>query len=219
MDIVGNLGNYPRYQPRDVVAANVTCWVVYPRAELSIGVGEGKTVMRLGMCDGTTWPRAVGVFVGSAAVVVASAITVGTQVAGSPVASAGPKPTATVSGATDPGTGYRWYEELGKPYSAMQDSLQTIVAALDAGGDLSGIREGCRGLRSGSRQFAAVLPAPDSRATFRIEGVVDDLNNAADMCMGFGPGITWEGVQPMMSYIDDANARLRSTQQILAPNG
>lgn len=169
--------------------------------------------------DRMTGIRVAGIFVGSMAVVVATVITAGTQVTGSPIASAGPKPTATASGAADPHTNYRWYQELGTPYNTTQESLQAIASALDAGGDLARIHAACRQLRGASRQYDALLPGPDSRANFRIQGVVDDLNNAADTCLGFGPGINWEGIKPMMVYVDDANARLRSTQQILAPNG
>lgn len=162
--------------------------------------------------------RVAGLLVGLAAVGVATAITAGVQVASSPIATAGPKPTATASGAADPHTAYAWYQKLGAPYNAMQDSLAAVGTALNTG-DVDALHAACRDLRVAAGQYAALLPSPDSRATFRIQGVVDDLNAAADICMGFGPGINWEGAKPMSAHIDDANARLRSAKQILAPGG
>lgn len=156
----------------------------------------------------------------AAAAVVASLIaTPGAELISSPVASAGPKPTASVEGATDKDTAWKWFnQKIGGPYLTMDDALRTWSAAMGAG-DTDAMHAACGQLLLAAVQFKSILPAPDSRANFRLEGVANDLSTAADRCQLLPPGSNWDTAKDMLTYVDSAKARLKGAKSIMQPNG
>jgi hypothetical protein len=179
---------------------------------ISCGAGsENKAHQRF-----RTTARAAGLVAVLAAVIIAANIAPGTQLGTTPIA--GARPTATVSGAADPNAKYAWYEKLGDPYQAMDDSLKAFAAAL-GNGDFPRLQAACRRIRAAGQKFQAMLPGPDRRANFRIQDVADDLALAADSCAALPPGAGWDTSKEMLSHVDDANANLRAAKQILAPYG
>lgn len=161
--------------------------------------------------------RAVGVVAVMSAVILV-AVAPGTPTAMTPMATAGPKPTATVSGAADPNTKWAWFQKMGEPYKSMDGALQAFAAALSAS-DIAGIHAACPRIRGAGRMFEALLPSPVARATYRIQAIADDLYQAADGCDALGPGANWTTAGDMLSHVKDAQDNLGTVKSILAPNG
>jgi hypothetical protein len=183
----------------------------------------------------TLWARrrvnATGQVVGLAAVITATAIVLGAQLASSPSAIAdngdrpqptfggvgiGAKPTAIVSGVANPTTGAEYLGSLNGAYNTMNNSLQAISQALQAQ-DWDSVKSGCGALANSGQQFKNTLPSPDSRATFRMQDAVDEIANASNVCMTLGPASTQDDLNHMMSSINDANLDFKTVKQILVP--
>ena len=175
-----------------------------------------RSPRRNGQPDYRTTIRAGGVILGSAAVAAAAVLSTGAPLANSPIASA--RPTATVDGATDPDTAWKWFQKIGGPYGTMDDALRAWSSAMSAG-DVDSMHAACYGLRSAAGQFQRILPGPNSRANFRLEGVVDDLYSASNSCLTLGPGANWDTAKEMLAFVDDAQARLKSAKEIMQPYG
>ena len=176
----------------------------------------------------TRWVTTTGRLVGLAAVVTAIAIGTGTQLANSPTAIADKGgratpsvtgveavPTAIVSGVADPTSALDYFSSLSGGYQTMQAALQNIGKALQAQ-DFDSVKAGCQQLRSGGQLLKSTLPSPNSRVTFRIQSAVDNIDSAADLCMGLGPTSTQADLDHMMSFIDNANADFKTVKQTLA---
>lgn len=156
---------------------------------------------------------------GAAAVAAAVFATSGTQLVKSPVASAAPRPTATVDGAVDKDTGWKWFHKnIPSAYTAMNDGLQAWSVAMGAG-NAPAMYQACGQIAAAGSRFERVLPAPDSRANFRLKGVADDLHSAADRCFELPAQANWDVAKPMLRYVDSAKARLKQAQAIMQPNG
>jgi hypothetical protein len=161
------------------------------------------------------WVGAGGVLMGSAAIVAAAAIAAGAQLASSPTALAGPKPTATVSGVADPGSANSYLSSIGPAWQLMQSSLQNLANAVQAA-DWTAINTSCQQLAGAAQRYQASLPSPDSRVTPRIQSAADNINQAVDVCMTWVPG-SQPDVAQLMSHVEDATADLRKAKTILAP--
>lgn len=156
---------------------------------------------------------------GAAAIISAAIIGSGTELVSPPIASAGPKPTASVEGAADKDTAWKWFQQkITGPYTAMDDALKTWSTAMGAG-DYETMHASCGQIRQAGARFADILPAPDSRANFRLQGVADDLTSAADRCSTLPPGTNWDTAAGMTDYINSAQARLKDAKSIMQPNG
>jgi hypothetical protein len=160
--------------------------------------------------------RSCGLFVAATAVASAGVVTMGTSLGGYSIASARPTATATVSGAADDNSAFKWYGELVEPYKVMDAALKTFSNGIRAQ-DVALMGDGCNRITNAANKFEATLPSPDAKVNFRIQSLVDNLNSAASLCATYGAGTTWESAAPMMDYIDDANNDIRVVKQILRP--
>jgi hypothetical protein len=106
-----------------------------------------------------------------------------------------------------------WFNEAQGPYTAIQDALQTATAEMQAQ-NLDGVRSACSQLRNNSQQLRKTLPSPNEKLTAEIEGAVNELTTAANMCLA--PDAT-DNLQAIVSHVEQANAHFGAAQQYMTP--
>jgi hypothetical protein len=92
-----------------------------------------------------------------------------------------------------------------------QDALKTASSAMQTQ-DVDGVRSACQQLGSSSQQLGSTLPSPDSALTSEVQGAVDELTTAANMCLA--PNAT-SNTDAIMGHVQNANSHFSNAQQII----
>lgn len=104
-----------------------------------------------------------------------------------------------------------WFNKAKGPFNAVQDGLKSAAAAMQSQ-DIDGVRGACTQVRNSSQELGNTLPSPDAALTGEVQGAVDELMTAADMCLA--PNATSNG-QAIMSHVQNANAHFANAQKII----
>jgi hypothetical protein len=104
-----------------------------------------------------------------------------------------------------------WFNEAKAPYMAIQNALQTASTEMQAE-NMDGVRGACEQILSNSQRLRSTLPSPDEALTTEVEGAVDELITAANLCLG--PDAT-SNAQALMSHVESANAHFANAQGII----
>jgi hypothetical protein len=172
--------------------------------------------------------RAPGLAAGSVAVVIAAAITTGAQLTSSPIASAvgggggggvgfgtadPGTPTATVSGVADASKAATYWAKVNQPATDIENAVQAVSNAVN-GGNQDTLKNACQQLSDAGEELRDTLPSPDSEVTPRIQAAVDNIKDATNTCMTFGPSSTQADLDKFTSLINDARAHIKSAQHV-----
>jgi hypothetical protein len=104
-----------------------------------------------------------------------------------------------------------WFDKAKAPYFAIQNSLQTASSEMQAQ-NIDGVRTACQQLQSNSQRLRATLPSPDESLTAEVQGALDQLLTAADMCLA--PDAA-SNTQAILSHVEQANTHFGNAQQII----
>jgi hypothetical protein len=184
---------------------------------------------------------AAGILLASGGIVAALTLSAGAQLANSPEAAATtvtatpwmPRPQYTAEAPSVPGqtectpnvlrracspsrdleqsAALAWFNEAKSPYTAIQDAVQAATTEMQDS-NMDGVRSACQQLRSSSQKLGHTLPSPDQALTAEVQGAVDELITAADLCLA--PDAT-SNVQALMSHVEQANSHFSNAQQII----
>jgi hypothetical protein len=114
-------------------------------------------------------------------------------------------------GASDVTSALAWFNKAKAPFNAIQDALKTASSAMQTQ-DVDGVRSACQQLGSSSQQLGSTLPSPDSALTSEVQGAVDELTTAANMCLA--PNAT-SNTDAIMGHVQNANSHFSNAQQII----
>jgi hypothetical protein len=169
------------------------------------------------------WTGVAGAFAVVVGVATAIVVGAGTQLASSPMATAGtttaepwvprphflgrpaPRPPSSVSAQTNSDAANiqemnTWVAKATPPFSAMSDAMTKLASALGAS-DTSAMVSACRSLNSAGTKFEKTLPAPSDDLQAESEAAVDEIGLANDACKADPPDVA--GVQQHASAAND----------------
>jgi hypothetical protein len=121
-----------------------------------------------------------------------------------------PSRPPTGSGA-DGASAVAWFNKAKGPFTAVQQAIQTAGNALQAQ-DMDGVRSACQEVLTNSQRLGRTLPSPDAGITTEVQGAVDELTTAANLCLGAD---MTSNAETIMSHVQNANAHFSAAQQII----
>jgi hypothetical protein len=104
-----------------------------------------------------------------------------------------------------------WFNEAKGPFTAIQNALQTATSAMQAQ-DMDGVRSACQQVLNNSERLGRTLPSPNAGLTAQVQGAVDELKTAANLCLG--PD-TASNAESILSHVQNANSHFSAAQQII----
>jgi hypothetical protein len=78
--------------------------------------------------------------------------------------------------------------------------------------NMDGVRTACTRVLNDSQRLGNTLPAPDAGLTTEVQGAVDELTTAANLCLAPDASSNTDGI---MSHIQNANSHFSAAQQII----
>jgi hypothetical protein len=100
--------------------------------------------------------------------------------------------------------------DAGQDIKAAAESVQGAIAARD----IAGAKALCQQMSTANKRLDALLPSPVRAVTAEVQGIVDEIDAAASICLNAGPNTGQAEIDSFTSHLNAAWAHYNRAQQV-----
>jgi hypothetical protein len=106
-----------------------------------------------------------------------------------------------------------WAAKASDAGQDIKSAVQSVQGAI-AARDIAGAKAACQQMSDANQRLNAMLPTPVRALTAEVQGIVDEIDAASDICLNAGPNAGQAEVASFTSHVNAALAHFDRAQQI-----